>query len=181
MLIQVPGPGYCIMPVHREPGLQAWRDHARAYLEQGIRQQVQPIPEDHVHEENDLIWWSIDGELQGKIGINSKAARPAYAFCRSSVPPVLYVLQYPVDPEGLYVESPQYIPYDHGEAMQIYVGAGTGGGFAGMQVHGPARPLPPGESMDHRVVLTVCRGDAKQLRTICAAFLDVSEQQLPAF
>ncbi|MDZ7372378.1 MAG: hypothetical protein ONB23_00270 [candidate division KSB1 bacterium] len=147
----VPG-GTMIIPIRR-----AEKPPYRDYFD--------PIPPDRISVTDDAITVKIDGRRRGKIGIAPWAARPILLLLErlEQGRAVLFVKQFPLDPEGVYLDHPWGKPSEFGDPVQIYNDSGQMGGFAEMECHGPAQVLAAGEKETLTTTLTILEGPESEL------------------
>ncbi len=122
---------------------------------------------------NNIISIKIDGKYRLKIGVRPDAAGEGIAFLRDNKDGtgILFVKEFPVDPDGVYVDKPWGKPSDYGDAVELYNDDGNMGGFTEIECHGPAQRLAKGESQTHSLELHMFRGPLEELKTIGASLL----------
>ncbi len=154
-LDQVVAGGTMIIPINRSDR-PAYRDY------------FEPIPPERISVSGEAITVKIDGQRRGKIGIAPWAAKPILLLYepKKDGQAVLFVKQFPVDPEGVYLDHPWGKPSEYGDPVQIYNDSGDMGGFAEMECHGPAQVLGPGEKESLVTTLTILEGPAEELKTL---------------
>ena len=130
-ILQLNPPGTMIVPYHSGVGSYVYRDY------------FDPIPEDRVARGAEAVTVKIDGRRRGKLGFHPDAARPfiAYLGATPSGGRVLFVKQFAVDPQGLYLDKPWGKPSETGDAVQLYNDDGAMGGFGEIEAHGPGRDV----------------------------------------
>ncbi len=132
------------------------------------RDYFEPIPPERISVSEQAITLKIDGKRRGKIGIAPWAARPVLLLYepKTNGQAVLFVKQFPVDPNGVYLDHPWGKPSEYGDPVQIYNDSGDMGGFAEMECHGSAKVLEPGAKESLTTTLTILEGPAETLKTL---------------
>jgi len=123
--------------------------------------------------QNDIISVKIDGKYRSKIGVRPEAAKPGMAYLRDNRDNtgVLYVMLFPVEPDGIYVDKPWGTESDYGDVIELYNDDGDMGGFTEIECHGPARKLKRGEKQSHTASLHIFSGSIPELKKIGSALL----------
>jgi len=123
---------------------------------------------------NDIISVKIDGKYRCKIGVRPEASKTGIAFLRDNRDNtgVLYVMLFPIDPYGIYVDKPWGTESDYGDAIELYNDDGNMGGFTEMECHGPAKKLERGETQSHKTTLHIFSGSIPELKKIGSVLLD---------
>ncbi|HFE52907.1 MAG TPA: hypothetical protein ENK07_05655 [Bacteroidetes bacterium] len=132
------------------------------------RDYFEPVPPERISVTDEAITLKIDGKRRGKIGVAPWAAKPILLLYepKANGQAVLFVKQFPVDPNGVYVDHPWGKPSDYGDPVQIYNDSGDMGGFAEMECHGAAQVLEPGAKESLKTTLTVLEGPADELKAL---------------
>ncbi len=132
------------------------------------RDYFEPIPPERISVTDEAITLKIDGKRRGKIGIAPWAAKPILLLYepKADGQAVLFVKQFPVDPNGVYLDHPWGKPSEYGDPVQIYNDSGDMGGFAEMECHGSAQVLEPGAKESLTTTLTILEGPAEALRKL---------------
>ena len=171
-ILQVQTPGTMIIPVTDvvRDG-DAWRYY------------FDPAPADWVADSGDAFTVRIDGRRRFKIGFAPEysAAAIAYISLDAGGNGTLFIKQFMVDPNGVYVDGPPEIESDNGDAVQLYNDDGNYGGFAELECHGPAQKMKPGEKESHDVRVHVFTGPAAALKDIISRLLRVDSAKLKYF
>ncbi len=168
-ILQVSAPGTMIIPI-ANPG---WEGEAyRSYSD--------PIPPERLSVSDDVLTINADGRMKYKIGIAPEYSTAALAYISMDGHGGgrLFIKQFMVDPNGLYVDSPWEEESDFGDAVQVYNDDGTTGGFAEMECHGPVQKMKPGDKQSHDVRVHVFTGPAESLKAILSRLLHVDSSQL---
>ena len=115
----------------------------------------------------------IDGKYRSKIGVWPEAAKPGMAYLRDNRDNtgVLYVMLFPVDPNGIYVDKPWGTESPYGEVIELYNDDGNMGGFTEIECHGPAKKLRRGETQSHNATLHIFGGQIQELKEIGSILL----------
>jgi hypothetical protein len=123
---------------------------------------------------NDIISVKIDGKYRSKIGVRPEASNSGIAFLRDNRDNtgVLYVLLFPIDLEGIYVDKPWGTQSSYGDAIELYNDDGKMGGFAEIECHGPAKKLGRGEVQSHHAMLYIFAGTIPELKTIGSTLMN---------
>jgi len=169
-LIQLDTAGTMIIPITKNPGYNnvTVRDYGPTNFN--------TVPPERMTIGDDWISVKIDGKFRCKLGFAPWAARNGIAYLsyqKDNDEGILYLKQFDVDPEGLYLDHPWEKPFDYGDAIQMYNDDGGLGGFCEIECHGPARVLEPNEKLGHTVMLSVIIGDLRKLKGIAGEQLAV--------
>jgi len=122
---------------------------------------------------DNIISIKIDGKYRLKIGIRPEAAGEGLAYLRDNEDGtgILFIKEFPVDPEGIYVDKPWGKPSDYGDAIELYNDDGNMGGFTEIECHGPAQRLEKGASQSHTLTLHMFRGPLEELKAVASSVL----------
>ena len=133
--------------------------------------------------QNGVISVKIDGKYRSKIGVRPEAAGAGIAFLRDhgDGSGVLYLKQFPIDPDGIYVDKPWGGDSDYGDVIEMYNDDGNGGGFCELECHGPAKRLAKGDSQSHTLKLHIFRGKISDLKKIGSDLLGADLGQAKYF
>lgn len=104
-----------------------------------------------------------------------------FSYQKNSDQGILYLKQFDVDPEGLYLDHPWEKPFDYGDAIQMYNDDGRLGGFCEIECHGPAKVLEPNEKLGHTVTLSVITANLERLKEIAAEKLVVDMDEVKIY
>ena len=142
-------------------------------LRTAYREYFEPLG-DRLTVSNDIISVKIDGEYRSKIGVRPEVSKTGMAFLRDNQDNtgVLYVMLFPVDPDGIYVDKPWGTESDYGDAIELYNDDGNMGGFTELECHGPAKKLERGETQSHKTTLHIFSGSIPELKKIGSVLLD---------
>ena len=137
------------------------------------------IPPERLTIQDSILFFTCDGKKRSKIGLSPVIAKPiagSYDFGRN----VLTVIVFPVDRDGLYVNSKWEIqkePYK-GDVVNSYndgpLEDGTQlGPFYELESSSAARPLQPGETQQYAQVTCHFQGDFNSLQQLAMQLLGV--------
>jgi hypothetical protein len=178
-LIQLDTAGTMIIPITKNPGYN--NVTARDYGPTNFN----TVPPERITIGDNWISVKIDGKFRCKLGFAPWAARNGIAYLSSyqknSDQGILYLKQFDVDPEGLYLDHPWKKPFDYGDAIQMYNDDGRFGGFCEIECHGPTRVLEPNEKLGHTVTLSIIIGDLERLKEIAGAKLSVNMNEVKLY
>ncbi len=177
-LIQLDAGGTMIIPVKKDPA------HDNITVRDYGPVNFNAVPPERLAQGEDWISVKIDGKFRCKLGFAPWAARDGIAYLHYQSgrdDGVLYLKQFPVDPEAVYVDHPWEKPYDYGDAIQLYNDDGQFGGFCEIECHGPARELAPGDSLAHTITFSVFIGKLDELKNIAAKQLQINIEQVKFF
>ena len=169
-LIQLDTAGTMIIPIKKDPA------HDNITVRDYGPTNFNTVPPERISIGDDWISVKIDGKFRCKLGFAPWAARNGIAYLsykKNSDQGILYLKQFEVDPEGIYLDHPWEKPYDYGDAIQMYNDDGRFGGFCEIECHGPAKVLEPNEKLGHTVMLSVIMGNLERLKEIAAERLAV--------
>lgn len=123
---------------------------------------------DRIKLAENIISVKIDGQYRCKIGVRPDAAKSGIAFLKDNKDGsgILYLLQFPVDPKGIYVDKPWGKKSNYGDAIEMYNDDGKMGGFTEVECHGPAKKLKIGETQSHTINLHIFSGKIEDLKNI---------------
>lgn len=177
-LIQLDTAGTMIVPIRTDPAHQniTVRDYGPTNFN--------TVPPERMTIAGDWIAVKIDGKFRCKLGFAPWAARNgiAYLSYRSgSDQAVLYLKEFAVDPDAVYVDHPWEKAYDYGDAIQLYNDDGRFGGFCEIECHAPAKVLAPNDRLSHTVTLSVIIGTLEQLKQIAGQKLAVDMNLVPLY
>jgi len=177
-LIQLDTAGTMIIPITKNPGYNnvTVRDYGP--------KNFNTVPPERMTIGDDWISVKIDGKFRCKLGFAPWAARNGIAYLsyrKNSDQGILYLKQFDVDPDGLYLDHPWEKPFDYGDAIQLYNDDGRLGGFCEIECHGPAKILDPDEKLEHTVTLSVVIGNLEQLKQIVAENLAVDMEKVKLY
>ncbi len=174
-LIQLDTAGTMIIPIQHDPAHQniTVRDYGPTNFN--------TVPPERMTIGDDYISVKIDGKYRCKLGFAPWAARNGIAYLsyrKNSDQGILFLKQFDVDPNGVYLDHPWEKPYDYGDAIQMYNDDGRFGGFCEIECHAPAKTLAPNESLAHTVTLSVILGSLDSLKQIVADQLKIDFSQV---
>lgn len=146
-----------------------------------------PVPEDRLVRRDSVLILKCDGQYRSKIGISPRAAK-SYAASYDYEKNILSMIYFPVDPDGLYVNSKWEIqdqPYA-GDVVNSYndgplADGGQLGPFYELESSSPAAELGPGQHLEHRQLTVHVQGNFDQMNSLAKSILgvDLSEIKLP--
>ena len=177
-LIQLDVGGTMIIPVKKDPA------HDNITVRDYGPVNFNAVPPERLAQGDDWISVKIDGKFRCKLGFAPWAARNGIGYLHyqpSSENGVLYLKQFSVDPNAVYVDHPWEKPYDYGDAIQLYNDDGTFGGFCEIECHGPAKILAKGDSLEHTITLSVFVGKIDVLKNIMEQQLQIEMDQVKLF
>jgi len=174
-LIQLDTAGTMIIPIRRDSAHQniTVRDYGPTNFN--------IVPPERMTIGDDYISVKIDGKFRCKLGVAPWAARNGIAYLsyrKNSDQGILYLKQFDVQPNGIYLDHPWERPYDYGDAIQMYNDDGRFGGFCEIECHGPAKVLAPNEKLSHTVTFSIIIGSLDALKQIAAQQLKVNIDQV---
>ncbi len=174
-LIQLDTAGTMIIPIRLDSAHQniTVRDYGPANFN--------IVPPERMTIGQDYISVKIDGKFRCKLGVAPWAARNGIAYLsyrKNSDQGILYLKQFDVQPNGIYLDHPWERPYDYGDAIQMYNDDGRFGGFCEIECHGPAKVLAPNEKLSHTVTFSIIIGSLDALKQIAAQQLTVNIDQV---
>ena len=170
-LIQLDTAGTMIIPIKKDTA------HNNITIRDYGPTNFNTVPPERITISDDWISVKIDGKFRCKLGFAPWAARNDIAYLsyqKNSHQGILYLKQFEVDPEGLYLDHPWEKSFDYGDAIQMYNDDGGLGGFCEIECHGPAKVLEPNEKLGHTVTFSVIIGDLERLKEIAGAELSVN-------
>ena len=140
-----------------------------------------PVPADRLVEKNGVVFFRVDGQVRGRIGISPKRTKGVMG-CYDPESGTLTVVQFmPIEPAGAYVNSAWKIQEDPyaGDAANIYNAGPVAGGkqlgqFYQLESSSPALELAPGQSKTHISRTYHIRGEAATLDPVARKVLGVS-------
>lgn len=145
------------------------------------------IPADRLVRKDSVLILKCDGKFRSKIGISPRAAK-GYAAGYDYEKNILSVIFFPVDDDGLYVNSKWEIqdePY-RGDVVNAYndgplTDGGQLGPFYEVESSSQAVELNPGENLEHRQLTIHVQGDFDQMNALARTLLgvDLNETRLP--
>ena len=162
-LTQLDTAGTMIIPIKKDPA------HDNITVRDYGPTNFNTVPPERITIGDDWISVKIDGKFRCKLGFAPWAARKGIAYLsyqKSNDQGILYLKQFDVDPEGIYLDHPWEKPYDYGDAIQMYNDDGRFGGFCEIECHGPAKVLEPNEKLGHTVMFSVIIGNLEKLKRI---------------
>jgi len=177
-LIQLDPAGTMIIPVKKDPAHDnvTFRDYGPTNFN--------TVPAERMTVGSDWISVKIDGEFRCKLGFAPWAARNGIAYLRyqpNSDEGILYLKEFEVEHEGIYLDRPWEKQYDYGDAIQLYNDDGQFGGFCEIECHGPAKQLAPNEKLGHTVTFSIFIGKMEQLKKIAAEKLEVDMSEVKLY
>jgi hypothetical protein len=174
-LIQLDTAGTMIIPIKKDSA------HNNITVRDYGPTNFNTVPPERITIGDDWISVKIDGKFRCKLGFAPWAARNGIAYLsyqKNSDQGILYLKQFDVDPEAVYLDHPWEKPYDYGDAIQMYNDDGRFGGFCEIECHGPAKVLEPKEKLGHTVMLSVIIGNLERLKKIAGENLGVDMEQI---
>lgn len=145
------------------------------------------VPAERLVRLDSVLILKCDGKHRSKIGVSPKAAKP-FAASYDYEKDILSVIFFPVDEDGLYVNSKwelQQNPYA-GDVVNAYndgplSDGGQLGPFYELESSSAGQELDPGASMEHRQLTVHLQGEFEAMNEIARALLgvDLRETQLP--
>jgi hypothetical protein len=177
-LIQLDTAGTMIIPIKKDSSHQniTVRDYGPTNFN--------TVPPERITISEDWIAVKINGKFRCKLGFAPWAARNGIAYLsyrKNSDQGILYLKQFDVDPEGLYLDHPWEKPFDYGDAIQMYNDDGRLGGFCEIECHGPGKVLEPNEKLGHTVMLSVITGNLERLKEIASEKLAVDMDEVKIY
>ncbi len=177
-LIQLDTAGTMIIPIVKNPGYNnvTYRDYGP--------KNFNTVPPERMAMGEDWMTVKIDGRFRCKLGIAPWAARNGIAYLsyqQGSEDGILYVKDFKVDPNGLYLDRPWERPFDYGDVIQMYNDDGRFGGFCEIECHGPAKELAPNEKLEHTIKFSVYVGNLEKLKQIAGEELVVDMNEVKLF
>lgn len=176
-LIQINPSGTMIIPIHREKGQNnpPFRNYGGSFNDF-------PAGERMWQSEN-AVTVKIDGKFRGKIGFAPFACGRFIAYLSPGTDGngKLFIKEFDVDPNGVYLDHPWGKPSEYGDAIQMYNDDSKMGGFAEMECHGAAKALKPGERESHTITLSVYVGKLDVLKKIAGEILGLDAEKLTYF
>lgn len=163
-LLMVEPSGTMIIPLTKPGGKgEAYRDY------------FNPLPPERISVSEKAITVKIDGKYRSKIGISPEYAGTAIAFLAEDAigKGRLYIKQFMVDPNGVYLDHPWGQPSEFGDVIEMYNDDGKMGGFAELECHGPSQKLKPGDKESHDVYLHILTGPVEVLKKTASAILEL--------
>ena len=159
-LIQINPGGTMILPINEADSKDAppYRDYFNIF------------PPERLKMADGLICVKIDGQFRGKIGIAPWAAKGAVCYLADGY---LIIKEFPVDPDGSYLDHPWGKPSDYGDAVQMYNDDGNMGGFGEMECHAPASIIEPNDKISHTCAVSFYTGDNDILKKIAEERLGI--------
>lgn len=146
-----------------------------------------PVPRDRLVRRDSVLILKCDGKYRSKIGISPRAAK-SYAASYDYEKNILSMIYFPVEPDGLYVNSKWEIqdqPYA-GDVVNSYndgplADGGQLGPFYELESSSPAAELGPGQHLEHRQLTVHVQGNFDQMNSLAKSILgvDLSEIRLP--
>lgn len=177
-LIQLDPSGTMIIPIKKDPAHDniAVRDYGPTNFN--------TVPPERITISNDWVAVKIDGEYRCKLGFAPWAARNGIAFLRyekGSDEGILYLKEFEVEHDGIYLDHPWEKEYDYGDAIQLYNDDGRFGGFCEIECHGPAKKLAPDESLNHTVTFSIFSGKLDLLKELLSNRLEVNINEVTLY
>ncbi|MDZ7262455.1 MAG: hypothetical protein ONB05_10165 [candidate division KSB1 bacterium] len=176
-LIQINPSGTIFVPVQKDQkhGGIIYRDYGG--------EAFNVIPPERLVVSDEVLCLKVDGKFRCKLGIAPWACKNglAYLSYREGAEGILYLKQFEVEPEGMYLDHPWGKPSDYGDAIQMYNDDGKMGGFAEMECHAPAKALAPGEKQSHTITFTMYTGELETLKKIAGEKLSLDMGKVTLF
>lgn len=116
-LIQLDTAGTMIIPIKKDTA------HNNITIRDYGPTNFNTVPPERITISDDWISVKIDGKFRCKLGFAPWAARNDIAYLsyqKNSHQGILYLKQFEVDPEGLYLDHPWEKSFDYGDAIQMY-------------------------------------------------------------
>lgn len=131
----------------------------------------------------DNITVKLDGKFRGKLGIAPWAAKEllAYLYNISDDEAILFVKNFPVNPQGKYLDKPWGKPSEYGDAVEMYNDDGNMGGFCEMECHAEAKELKQNEKITHTITFSAFKGKKSELKEFAAKLLDLKPESIKYF
>jgi hypothetical protein len=177
-LIQLDTAGTMIIPVKKDP------THNNITVRDYGPTNFNTVPPERITIGDDWISVKIDGKFRCKLGFAPWAARDGIAYLsyqKNSDQGILYLKEFDVDSDGLYLDHPWEKPYDYGDAIQMYNDDGRFGGFCEIECHGPAKILAPKEELQHTVTFSVIIGNLERLKAIASDRLEINMDEVKLY
>jgi hypothetical protein len=141
------------------------------------------VPAERLVRLDSVLILKCDGKYRSKIGVSPKAAKPfaaSYDYAKN----ILSFIFFPVDEEGLYVNSKwelQDDPYA-GDVVNAYndgplADGGQLGPFYELESSSAALELDPGASQEHRQLTVHLQGELEKMNEIARTLLGVDLQK----
>jgi len=176
-LIQINPSGTMIIPIHpaKEKKHPPFRNYGGTFNDFPMGERMWASDK--------AVTVKIDGKFRGKLGFAPWACGRfiAYLSPGKDESGKLFIKEFDVDPNGVYLDHPWGKPSEYGDAIQMYNDDGKMGGFAEMECHGAAKVLKPGEKESHTVTLSVYAGKLVVLKKIAGEILGLDMDQLRYF
>ena len=177
-LIQLDPAGTMIIPIKKNPAHDniAVRDYGPTNFN--------TVPPERLTISDDWVAVKIDGKFRCKLGFAPWAVKNGIAFLRyekGSDKGILYLKEFDVEHEGIYLDHPWEKAYDYGDAIQMYNDDGRFGGFCDIECHGPAKELAPNETLSHTVTFSIFSGKLEQLKEIIGSKLEVNMDEVKLY
>ncbi len=177
-LIQLDPSGTMIIPIKKDPA------HDNVTVRDYGPTNFNMVPPERITINDDWIAVKIDGEYRCKLGIAPWAARNGIAFLRyekENGQGILYLKEFDIEPEGIYLDHPWEKEYNYGDAIQMYNDDGSFGGFCEIECHGPAKELAPDEALSHTVTFSIFSGKLDLLKEIVNSRLEVDMDEVKLY
>jgi hypothetical protein len=142
------------------------------------------VPPERISFGNDWVSVKIDGKYRCKLGFAPWAARSGIAFLQyepGSEAGTLFLKEFNVESDGIYLDHPWEKAYDYGDAIQMYNDDGRFGGFCEIECHGPAKELAPSETLEHTITFSIFSGKLDLLKKIAGEKLAVNMDEVKLF
>lgn len=174
-LIQLDPSGTMIIPIKKDPAHEniAVRDYGPTNFN--------TVPSERITISDDWVAVKIDGEFRCKLGFAPWAVRNGIAFLRyekGSDQGILYLKEFEVANDGMYLDHPWEKEYDYGDAIQMYNDDGRFGGFCEIECHGPVKELAPNESLSHTITFSIFSGKLDLLKELAGKRLAVNMEEV---
>jgi len=177
-LIQLDPAGTMIIPIKKDPA------HDNIALRDYGPTNFNSVPPERLTITDDWVAVKIDGEYRCKLGFAPWAVKNGIAFLRYEKgidKGILYLKEFEVEHEGIYLDHPWEKIYDYGDAIQMYNDDGRLGGFCEIECHGPAKELAPNETLSHTVTFSIFSGKLEQLKEIIGSKLEVNMDEVKLY
>ncbi len=177
-LIQLDPPGTMIIPIKKDPAQTniVVRDYGPTNFTS--------VPPERITITDEWVLVKIDGKFRCKLGFAPWAARNGIAFLQyepGSETGTLFLKEFDVEAEGIYLDHPWEKAYDYGDAIQMYNDDGRFGGFCEIECHGPAKQLAPMEKLAHTITFSIFSGKLDLLKKIAGEKLAVNMDEVKLY
>jgi hypothetical protein len=177
-LIQLDPAGTMIIPIKKDP------NHDNVTVRDYGPKNFNTVPPERITIGSDWIAVKIDGEYRCKLGFAPWAVTNGIAFLRYEKGKdigTLYLKEFDVEHEGIYLDHPWEKEYDYGDAIQMYNDDGRFGGFCEIECHGPAKELAQNEVLSHTVTFSIFSGKLDLLKEIVSNRLEVNMEEVKLY